>query len=68
MVDQLLLNKCKTGKRGGHRRGCEYLSQFDEMMIDGLRFRFLLYVHSKFLTIHVRTFVQSESHYVWSSF
>lgn len=72
MTDQLILDKCSSGPRGGHRRGLEYFSQFDEVFVevDGItiRVREILYVHSKFKTLHNRHIVQFQKYYLYGDY
>lgn len=62
------MEKTHQGKRGGHKRGMEYFSQFDDIVIDGVTIRSLLYLHSKFFSWHIRTFVQWQDKYVLGHF
>lgn len=67
-ITKQMMDNAHQGKRGGHKRGCEYFSQFDDIEIEGVTFRFLLYLHSKFFTWHVRTFVQCQDKYILGHF
>lgn len=65
MTSDLILAKCSQGIRGGHRRGLEYFSQFDETFVDcgsgiTIRIRHIFYVNSKFKTLHIRTITQYD--------
>lgn len=66
------LNYVKKGKWKGHRRGIEYVMTIDEDIFyiekTQVRIRFMLMIHSQFLSVHYRQMLQVKEKCVFSMY